>query len=232
MGTSPKVLKKSKQQLLNRLEANVLDFEVFNGTGKVKYDDGVTKVSFNANIRMRRDSIIWIKANFFGLEVARILIRPDSVFAINRYEKSFVAESYSKFDSLYNVPLSFGQLQDLILGNTLLDRKADMLLSFENPNYDISQKKDPYVLHHLIEGANFAPVLIKVEDVRSGYEVNADLSDYRSLSESKNFSYFRQYIINKHNVQVANIQINYAEIDTKDKKKLPFEIPSHYTTGE
>ncbi len=232
LGATAKVVEKSKSHMLNRLSDNRLDFSTFNGRGKIKYNDGVTRLSFTAHVRMRKDSVIWIKADVFGLEVARILIRPDSVLAINRYERTYVVDSYENFDRLYQIPATFSQLQDIILGNSLIDSKQRTQVQFQTPNYLVYQQGELYDLHHLVDGRTFTPIEIKVEDVQSGYEITSKLSDLKSIGKSQFFSYFRDYIIKKDNIQTASIQINYAEIDTKTKKKLPFAIPTSYTPAD
>ena len=229
IGSTEKVVERSKNHLVKQLKNSALDFDIFNGKGKVKYNDGETRLSFNANVRIRRDSIIWINASFLGFEVARIVIRPDSVFAVNRYEKTYLVESYEHFDSLYQVPATFSQLQDIILGNNLINTKKAIDLEFETPNYFLTQKEDVYHISQVVDGSFFSPVEVKVEDIRSGYEIYSRLSDQKAIDKSRFFSYFRSYIIKKDNIQTASIQINYSDIDTKTIKKLPFSIPSSYS---
>ena len=226
------VVERSKTQIKKRIDMVDLDLPLFNGRGKVKYDDGDTRVSFNVNIRMRKDSFIWLNASLLGFEVARILVTPDSVFAINRYEKTYVTESYSKFDSIYNIPLTFAQLQEIILGNNLINLNEAFTHNFMTPNYALHQHRDPYLVTHTIDGRYFVPIKIHVQDQHSGYEISSDLKEHKPLDKSRFFSYFRSYIIKKDNVQMAKIQIDYSEVDTKTSKKTPFEIPAHYTASD
>lgn len=230
--SSSEVAEKSPKYVLNQLQKSYINTTIFNAKGRIKYDDGDTRVSFSANIRMKRDSFIWMNANLLGFEVARIFIRPDSVFAINRYEKSYLAESYSEFDQAYRVPVAFEQLQDLLLGNSLIDLDQEVWSSFISPVYHLKQSSNPYQISHTIDGRRFVPLAMKVIDDNSGYEVDAKLDEYRAVDKSSEFSYFRHYIINKNNIQIANIQINYSEIDTKTEKRTPFEIPDNYQRAD
>ncbi len=225
---SSPVSERSQRFVLNQLGKQRFDPEHFNARGKIKYDDGETRISFSSNIRMLQDSFIWLNASFLGVEVVRVLIRPDSVFVINRYEKSFVADSYHHFEGDYKVPVSFNQLQKLVLGNHLIIEQESVESTFISPEYHLIQEIFPYVISHTIDGRTFMPVKIEVDDQSSGYFLSSILDEYRSLKKANFFSYFRDYIIKKDNVQVASIQLRFSEIDIDSRKKTPFEIPQNY----
>ncbi|MDH3651189.1 MAG: DUF4292 domain-containing protein [Saprospiraceae bacterium] len=228
-GDTVKVVKESESAVLRKLNHNKFGFEQFNAKARVKYEDEDNKFSFSVNVRMQKDEHVWMNASFLGFEVARILIRPDSIFAINRYEKTFVTGSLSDMDKSYKIPVKFDQLQELILGNAIVEKGKPRSFRFVDGRYEIDQDLPLYRIAHWINPQYFQPTKIKVEDKRSGYLVEAELDDFKDLEKSRHFSYFRHYIIKNHNTHFANIQLNFTDIDTSDEKKIPFEIPSHYT---
>ncbi|NND33237.1 MAG: DUF4292 domain-containing protein, partial [Saprospiraceae bacterium] len=115
-------LDRSDQYVTKRLQAQQhVQFQDFNGKAKVRYDDGDQRISFATQLRMKKGQYIWINASFLAYEVARILIRPDSIFAINRLEKSYLADSYEKFNTSYEIPASYNQLEAMLLGNTVVN---------------------------------------------------------------------------------------------------------------
>jgi hypothetical protein len=219
---------KSPTYVLNQLENQRLETDRFNAKAKVKYASEDSRVQFTVNVRMKKGEFIWMNASLLTYEVARILLRPDSLFAINRYEKTFVSASMDSIEKEFNIPLQFQQIQDLILGNHLLDDQSRPDFLFRAEGYEIRQKKNQYNIFHLIDPFDFFPTEIEVEDGDSGYTVEARLSEHKELEKSINFSYIREYIIKNHNTHFANIQVNFTDIDTKEPKKTPFRIPEHY----
>ncbi|NND07273.1 MAG: DUF4292 domain-containing protein [Saprospiraceae bacterium] len=232
LSTVDAIKEKSSDYVLNAVQKGALTPDYLNARAKIKFDDGSTRISFNANIRIKRDSMIWMNASILGYEAARLLFRPDSIFMINRLEKSYVKDRYESIDSLFDVPVSFTQLQDLLLGNALLDESAPKSVDLLDDKYNISQVMEPYSISHQIDARSLQIDHIQVSDVRSGQQLDATLESYEPVVDLGNFSYIRQYIINKDNVQLANIQINYSHVDRDRTKKTPFSIPPHYSRSD
>ena len=227
-----KAKERSQQYVLKQLEEKRIEASHFNAKAKIRFDDGYQRMSFNAQVRMERDSFIWITANFLTYEVARLLIRPDSIFVINRLEKTYLADSYDGFDSTFHIPVAFDQLQDLLYGNTLLAKGEPAQWQFTADRYQVTQQLGSFLTLHQIDASRFVPKEIAVDDAASGYSVDLKLEDYKPLDNSGDFSYFREYIIKNHNVHFANIQLNFLNIDTDQRKKAPFEIPDHYARAD
>lgn len=219
---------KSSAYVLNQLESQRMDADLFNAKAKVKYESEDNRMQFTVNVRMKKGEFIWMNASLLTYEVARILLRPDSLFAMNRYEKTFVSASMDSIEKTFNIPLQFDQIQDLILGNHLIEYQSKPKFIFKSEGYEIRQKQQQYHVFHLIDPFTFFPTKMEVRDGESGYEVTASLGDYKELEKSVNFSYFRKYIIKNHNTHFANIQVDFTDIDTKELKKVPFRIPDHY----
>jgi hypothetical protein len=83
--------------------------------------------SFKANIRMRRDSVIWISLSpALGIEVFRVLITPDSLRYISRIpdNKHYYTGGLHALNDLIGVDMEFSMFQDLLVGNAIgLDRE-------------------------------------------------------------------------------------------------------------
>lgn len=80
------------------------------------------KLSSGMQMRMVRDQVIYISLRpLLGIEVGRLIVRADSVFAIDKLHKRYVAEDVSLITG--GVPLTVGMLQDAFLGREF---KADL----------------------------------------------------------------------------------------------------------
>jgi hypothetical protein len=68
-------------ELLAKVDQNKIDFNTFSAKIKVDYTNSKGKQpNFIANIRMLKDSIIWVSlSNDIGIEGIRVLISKDSI---------------------------------------------------------------------------------------------------------------------------------------------------------
>ncbi len=227
----PELKERSSHYIMKRLLDQQVAVTDFNARAKIKYNNGDQQISFAAQLRMKEGHYIWISASFLAYEVARILITPDSIFALNRLEKSYISESYDKFNQDYEIPATYHQLEQLLLGNSVIDIRKPYELSFAQDHYLMSQKITPIVLSEKINPHRFRSDQIEVIDEDTRYQVSAQYEDFRNGLQSREFSYFRQYIIKKDNIHIASIQLNFSDIGT-DTKKAPFEIPNHYERAD
>ncbi|MEZ4685643.1 MAG: DUF4292 domain-containing protein [Bacteroidia bacterium] len=86
-------------------------------TGRADAGMGDQSLGFSYRIHLKKDEMIWIKVTKFGFEGARALIRPDSVFVINRLDKSYTATDYSMVKEFTGLDADFGLIQDMLFGN-------------------------------------------------------------------------------------------------------------------
>ena len=71
---------------LARIDSNRIQYTTFNSKVNIDYKGGDgKKYDVNANIRMYKDSAIWISANaILGIEAMRVLITKDSVKLLDK----------------------------------------------------------------------------------------------------------------------------------------------------
>src|SRR4026208_2558948 len=77
------------QEVYKAVQGHHISFNTFSGKIKVNFDDSRGKNNdFNAFIRIRKDSVIWVSINAaLGIEAFRIMITPDSVKVLNKIDK-------------------------------------------------------------------------------------------------------------------------------------------------
>ncbi len=85
------------------------------------YTSGGKSNSFNANLRVKRDSAIWglFKAKGVPVEGLRVLLTKDSVKVIDRINKVYYTGDYNYVKRKFNVDLTFDMIQNLLVGNYL-----------------------------------------------------------------------------------------------------------------
>jgi len=211
------------------LEAQRFLPERINIKAKVKYRDEYGRFTFTSNLRILRDEKIWLNASFLGFEVARVLIRQDSVFAINRWDDIYMAEAMEDMEDAIDVSLTYPQMIDVLMGNPMIYEDNVDSYQVTADGFEMSQTVEPFEILQRVDRQILQPIFMQVLDRQSKYQIEASLSDHKRLNEKLFFSYFRDYIIKEDNAQLSQIQINITDVDTTQVKRTPFSIPSHYT---
>lgn len=80
--------------------------------------NGMDYNDLSGQIRMRKDSIAWLSVTAtMGMEVFRAKISNDSVWIVNRLEKTYLAEPLDTISAQLGIPISLPLVQTLLLDN-------------------------------------------------------------------------------------------------------------------
>ena len=155
---------KEVSQIIKGHYANQYDFKTLNIRANAKYDDAKQSHSLNADIRIKKDEIIWINIKFFGIPMAKALITPKKVSYYEKINGTYFEGDFSMLSNWLGTDLDFQKVQNLFLGRAIDDLTKDKwiaeitekLFRLSKPtNSDIS--KDFY-----FEAANY---LLKKETI-------------------------------------------------------------------
>jgi hypothetical protein len=124
--------------------------------------------SFTMNVRMARDSAIWISLSpALGVELARVLLLPDSVRVISKVPSNkFVFEgNYKQLEKSLGIPFDFYTFQDLFSGNPLgLNPQEDKFISHVDGFNYILIEKFPRRVKKLLGGTDEREIALNPED--------------------------------------------------------------------
>ena len=80
--------------------------------------NGMSFNDLSGQLRMRKDSLVWLNVTAtMGVEALRIKVSEDSVWIVNRLEKSYLAEPLDTIATQLGMPLSLPLIQNLLLDN-------------------------------------------------------------------------------------------------------------------
>ena len=80
--------------------------------------NGMAYNDLSGQIRMRKDSLIWLNVTAtMGVEVLRVKVSNDSIWILNRMEKTYLAEPLDTVSAQLGMPLSLPLVQTLLLDN-------------------------------------------------------------------------------------------------------------------
>lgn len=127
------------------LDWKPLDFDYLILKSKINVKTKDNNVNATANIRIKRDSIIWISVTpGMGIEIIRSIITPDSVKIINRLENKYDKYSITYLKETLGIDLNFYNLQNLLVGDLLLPlEKQDQVKELQlDELWEINQERE------------------------------------------------------------------------------------------
>lgn len=109
--------------------------------------------SLKAMMRIQRDSFIWVSVTApMGIEVARILLTPDSVKFISPRDKKYFVSDYNYFIERFDVGFTYDCFQRM-LTNRFFDFESCTTEMDRNKRFKFDKSGNDYVLYTLEEKA-------------------------------------------------------------------------------
>jgi outer membrane lipoprotein-sorting protein len=217
------------QATLRRVDSNLINFRTFSAKINVDYtgSDG-KKYDVNANARMFKDSAIWVSVNaILGIEAMRLYVTKDSVWLLDKLNKTYIARSVDYLREVTSLPLNLYTLQDLIIGNPVfLDSN---IVSYSVTNNQIAMLSVGQFFKNLITLNEADKTLLhsKLDDTDPARNRTADLtySDYES-KKGVPFSTKRRIVVTEKNR--LDIKLEFKQYEFNQELSFPFSIPKNY----
>jgi len=215
---------KSAKALISRIEANNKSPEWLSLKGKISLDKDVQEINFSTNIRIRKDSIIWMSIRApFGIELFRTLLTPDSIFFMNIPKSTFIKQPISYLHKQLKTEINFLQIQQMFFGAPSI-LKAKYSFSEEEKYAIFAKDKKIGKITYFVEKENFR--IIKGEYFKTKNEYfKFSLSDYTT---NNGFLIPKSLMLD---VMVSDnflAELNYSKITANKVLKMGFSIPKNY----
>jgi len=139
------------EYLITKLKENELKYTWLSARFSAEYENKGKITSFSGQIRIRKDSLIWISLTpMLGIEAIRLIISQDSVKMINRLNDTYFVGDYNYVNRFLNTNIDYDILQAFLNGNDLqFYENSKFRASIERGEYKLStadrQKLKKYV---------------------------------------------------------------------------------------
>ena len=217
------------RSILDDVSKNTIDYKTF--TAKINADysgaDG-KNYNLNVNLRMYKDSAIWISANaILGIEAMRLLVTKDSVKMLDKINKTYTERSLSYLQEVSDLPLDLKTLQDLLIGNPVFLDSA--ITSYSTGNGTIRLLSIGQWFKNLLTVNETDKTVLrsKLDDAEITRSRTADLeySDYEN-KKGVMFSTKRRILVTEKNR--LDIKMDFKQYDFNAEVSFPFSIPKNY----
>jgi hypothetical protein len=214
---------------LQRLDSNHIDFKTFTAKINVDYRDADDKnYNLNANLRMYKDSAIWVSVNaILGIEALRLYITRDSVKILDKQNKNYTARRVDYLQEVTALPLNLAILQDLFLGNPVfLDSNVVSYSRADNSIALLSVGRWFKNLLTVNEGDKSLQ-RSKLDDIDLTRNRTADLtySDYESKTGVA-FATKRKITIAEK--KKLDIKLDFKQYAFNGEVSFPFSVPKNF----
>lgn len=208
-------------------------FLFLNAKGKAQVNLKGNKQSANLALRMRRDSIIWVSGSLVGIEGVRAVLTPDSVRVLNRLEKTYFSGGYDYLSKLLNVPVSFAQMQAILLGDYLPapTGTTPKITQEEAGRQRVSYPLADVLVERLLQAGTGRVEQLKVSDPASKRDLTVDYSDFKPLEEAGGLPFANSVSIQAQQPSsgIVTAAINYSKVNVgRERLAFPFAVPKGY----
>ena len=212
------------KEMMDRIEATQVDYKWFAASGQGNIDWDGDRMSGHIDVRIRQDSIIWIRVQKFGFEVGRIVVTPDSAFFINRFERTYGVYQTEEFLEEYNVPADFDMFSKVFTAGAYVPPKIKQ--SSMEQDGSVLLESGNGMMARLWFDTSYTLIRTQIRDPLAR-EWSSEYADYKKTNSGHTFPFkrFNTIVIDG----VANIfDLEYNEMEIGIPQQFPFSIPSHY----
>lgn len=209
------------------------DFTYFSSKAKLNYKDEVNNLKANVNIRIKKDSVIWISVNAAaGIEAFRCLITQDSIHILDRLKNEYSALDFKGLSEKLNTTLNYKMIQAMVLGNLMIPKtNEDKLRKSDTVYYHLMQKNGDLDIDNHVK---IATMKVEMVEIRQPEDSNQLIIKYFNFVPLGNYSFpSKNEILLSHKegtaYQNTNIDIEHSKPECPDKElNFPFNVPDRF----
>lgn len=206
------------------LEKTMLDTSIyFTSKADIQFIDQDEVQDFKGHIRYKKGDSLWISfTGFMGIEGARIMVKKDSTYVINKLENSYL--SFTNYEQNDLIPFGLTLEEwDLILLNTSISNIPDSNILIEtNLDTKILTKYDSDKIskYYIDSNNNLTKMTIDKRSLNTTCEIVFNLFK-KEPTLKKDISYQKTISI-KSDYNDIKIKINYSAINFNKTISMPF----------
>lgn len=218
---------RQSQQIRMKINEAEGSYQTFSGKAKVSVDNNGKTNNLGMNIRMRKDSVIWISVTALaGIEVARALITPDSIKVLDRVNNKYIRHSFSYLGQLLKYDIDFATLQALMTGFTppaLVNGRVDPAYM---TGYLFAGTEASY-LYKLIYDAKLHRLReVALRDTLSGNNLQVVYSDFEKAGDL--LQPYKVEATAETKKDKLNVELSYSRIIFNEILEYSFIVPKKY----
>lgn len=219
----------STKKIINNHYSNNFNQKTVYARLKAKYSNKKASVNFGIKLRIEIDKTIWLSATKFGVPVAKLKITPDKVIYYEKIQKIYFDGDFSLLNKWLGTELDFYKVQNILLGQAVLNLKKGKYISEINKNsYQLTPKKDKelYGILFFMNPDNFK---LNKQEIRNNEKQQLFSVSYPKYKEINGEQFPKNINIRAtDNKNLTTINIEYRYVEFNRELTFPFSIPNGY----
>lgn len=208
-----------------------MDFDFFQGKARMVLRDGSKTRDVKTNIRMKKDSVIWMSFSVIGVQGGKALINQDSITIVNNVDNEYFVFEYDELSRRFNFDINYEIVQSAMLGNLLMDRQESDLVEQLTSIFLLKQQSGTVDVLNYVNAASMKLEKVELKESDTNNALTIDYTNFQPVGDEI-FPYNGTInLVYKTPAGLINTTIifeyNKAEIGDK-LLKFPFNIPKKY----
>lgn len=212
-----------------------IDFRFLTAKAKVSFKSKDQDIdNATVNIRVKKDSLIWIAVSKVGIEAARVLITRDSVTILDKVHNEYSQYDFPSLSQQFNFDMNFELLQALIVGNLPLPKQPAQKIKNERDYLLLRQNEGKVLVENYIgeEDRKLKKLMVVEQPTKNTLRL-----DYKDFTALNNFLFPYTSLITLDYKSGSDgqfyqtlLQVRHSKVELVDKNPgFPFSIPAKYT---
>ena len=240
-----KIKKINSKHLLDSVNNNMFSCSWLRlkANSTIDYNDERKKIKIN--IRLKKDSALWVNLSKSGVQIITTLLSKDSIKFLKKLgDKEYFLGSFEELDSMLNLDINYNLIENFVLGNPLiLNEKDKYKTSIEDSSYVLSSfrskkmdriqyshrtKKHNFLYKCWINSNNFKCQKIEIILLDKDISILATYNNWINIDNmliplERNIEYISYQDSIKINLTYS------SKIKVDEKQSMPFKIKDDYT---
>lgn len=210
-----------------KLASEDLSFNYLKAKSKIVWKTQEDQNTYIVDIRMKKDSLIWVNISQSGITGATGLFSKSKVQLYQKIDGEYYSLTYDSVSVMMDFRVDYSLLQSLIIGNQPFKKNNSRVIR-ENENIMLKQQEGRINIDNLV-GPNRKLKKLLVNDIPTNNKITIDFEEFKLLNQVlfPFASHINLDVKNKDNKSVNTlISIKYSKVELLDTPlEFPFKVP-------
>jgi hypothetical protein len=194
-----------------------------------KYRSRKSSATVTIKLRLEKDKTIWMSATKLGFPLAKVKITPDRVLYYEKLQGTFFDGDFSLLSKWLGTDLDYDKIQNILLGQAVLNLKKGKYNSKINNNlYQLTPKyeNELFGILFFMNPENFK---LNKQEIRHPSKYQLLSVSYPKYDIIKGEQFPKNINIKSTDYKkITTINIEYRSVEFNKKLTFPFSIPNGY----
>lgn len=220
-------------------------FAYFSSKISVDLESSKINESFTVNLKIRKDSLIWVDIKKATVSIARVLITKDSIKTLVRFGEGegYYPRAFHYLNDQFDTELDFNMLQDLLTANPMSFDPSEKFKSPKDSAYyylttlrkrrlrralehDRVYKNHEVIYQYKFYPKTFRPYQVHINDVNDTTVFDARYTEYEGLDS---IPLPKQLEVEASKAtRKLKLNLSYKRTKLNEKTDFPFTVPDDY----